>query len=418
MLRHIFLIATLAVFCSLWLSACQPTPAPFECSDAIGCVSIAPDEPIKIGVLQGLSGGIAPGGTIQVRGIELVVAQRNAELLGHPIELQIEDEHCSTEGGTTAALKIIADPQVVGIFGTSCSGAAAPASKIMSAAGLVMVSGLNTAPSLTKTGGKQGTNWQPGYFRTIYNGVRMARTAATFAIQELAITKAATIDDGDLYTRELTNEFNRIFTELGGDVVLPARVNKGDVNMEPVLSAITSSGAELVYFPLFLNEAVFVIQQARAIAGAEGIILLGGESMGSAEFIEYVGADGLGLYITSTALQTGPAHEQFVSEYKEQFGDIPSHHAAAYAYDAATILLNAIETATEQDPDGALHIGRQALRDTLYGITALEGITGRLTCDEFGDCGAVELVILRLKDPSAGLEDLRTNVMYTSSSKQ
>lgn len=145
--------------------ACGREP-PFECSDAIGCVDIPPGEPIKLGVIQALSRGPALAGATQVRTIELAVAQREGHLLGHPISLITEDDYCSPEGGTTAALKITADPDVVAIVGTTCSGAAATASKVMSEAGLVMVSGGNSAPSLTSIGGRPGADWYPGFFRT------------------------------------------------------------------------------------------------------------------------------------------------------------------------------------------------------------------------------------------------------------
>ena len=65
-----------------------------------------------------------------------------------------------------------------------------------------------------------------------------------------------------------------------------------------------------------------------------------------------------------------------------------------------------------QDNDGTLHIGRQALRDALYATTGYQGLTGSLTCDEYGDCGVARFEVVRLDDPSAGLEGLRANVVY------
>jgi branched-chain amino acid transport system substrate-binding protein len=378
-------------------------------------VDIPRGEPIKLGVIQALTGGVATAGICQVRAVELAIAQRDSQLLGHPIEIRIEDGRCSAEGGTIAAMRVISDPRIVGIIGTSCSQAAMTVAKIVSEAGFVMVSGLNTAPSLTATGGRQGANWQPGYFRTIYNGVQMAQAAATYATQELGITKVATIDDGDIYTSELTNEFRRIFTELGGEVVLSIGVNRGDPDMKPVLAAVASSGAELVYFPLFQPEADYIVRQAKGVAGFEDIVLLGGEALSSASFIESVGADGVETNITTTALPTGPAHDRLLSDYVAHYGKIPQHHAYAYAYDAANLLLNSIEHVAEQGNDGTLHIGRGVLRETLYATTDFDAITGRLTCDQFGDCGAADLVIVRLDDPYAGFEGLMDNVIHTYS---
>jgi hypothetical protein len=47
------------VFVSSLLTACQPASPPFECTDAIGCVDIAPGEAVKLGVIQDLWRGSA-----------------------------------------------------------------------------------------------------------------------------------------------------------------------------------------------------------------------------------------------------------------------------------------------------------------------------------------------------------------------
>ena len=62
------------VFIAVILSAGCDKPRPrFVCSDGIGCVDVAPGESIKIGVLQALSGKVAPLGLEQVRGIDLAI---------------------------------------------------------------------------------------------------------------------------------------------------------------------------------------------------------------------------------------------------------------------------------------------------------------------------------------------------------
>lgn len=90
MLKFKLPLLSLSLSVATWLSGCtQETP--FECTDAIACVTINPGEPIKIGVLQTLSGGTAPGGIDQVRTIELVVEQQG-DILNHPILLKVKAE--------------------------------------------------------------------------------------------------------------------------------------------------------------------------------------------------------------------------------------------------------------------------------------------------------------------------------------
>jgi branched-chain amino acid transport system substrate-binding protein len=396
------------------LAGCGPAATPFECTDAIGCVDIAAGDPIKIGAIQALSGDMGPLGTDLVQCTELAVNDRGRELLGHPIELQIEDSQCSEAGGTTAALKVVADPQIVGIVGPTCSGAAASGMKVVSEAGLVMISGSSSSLSLTSVGGVPGADWQPGFLRTAQNDTMVGRAAATFARQVLGVTKAATIDDGDPYTRGLSDTFKQVFTGLGGEVVQSATVNKGDTNMRPVLAAVAASGAELVFFPVFRMEGDYIVLQAREMEGVENVTLMSAEGLYTDDFIEAVGEAGLGMYFNTPIKPEGPAFDAFVSKYQAEYNEPPTstpYHA--HTYDALNVLLNAVEAVAVQDKDGTLHIGRQALRDALYTTSGYEGLTGRLTCDEYGDCGAIRLQVTRLDDPAAGMEGLAANIVYT-----
>jgi branched-chain amino acid transport system substrate-binding protein len=419
MRKHNSCALSLVIFAGILLSTCG-TNRPFECMDALGCVDIAPGEPIEIGVLQALSGGAAPSGIEQARGIEIAIARRGNQLLGHPIEMRVEDSLCSPEGGLNAALNVATRPQVVAILGPTCSGAAVTGAMTMAEAGLVMISASNTAPSLTGIGGERGSHWQPGYFRTRCSDAALGRFAAEFAFQELGITKVATLNDNDPYTRELANIFGRAFTELGGEVVLSAAINKGDVDMRPVLTAVAASGAELLFFPIFQPEGDFIVRQAKEVPGLETITFMTASSLLLEPFIKTIGSDGVGMYFAGPSLPENPANDELVSEFKTRYGGLPITVDYAYAYDAANLLLDAIETAAVQDAnaDGTLHIGRQALQNVLYAASGFEGVTGTISCDEFGDCGASGFTIMRLDDPSAGLEGLKANVVCTYSPNQ
>ncbi len=403
----------LLLFVALLLAGCKPTPPPFECTDAIGCVEVAPGQPIRIGALQALSGTMARNGQDNLRAVELALDDRDGELLGHPIELKAEDSLCSKEGGSTAASKMVADPGIVGIIGPTCSGAAASAMVVLSEAGLVMISGSSTAPSLTSVAGEPGPDWQPGFFRTAQNDALSGRVAAIFAFQVFAVTEAATLDDGDPYTRGLANTFQTAFTDLGGEVVLAAGVNKGDTEMGPVLTAVARSGAKLLYFPVFPPEGDYIILQAREVEGLEYITLMSAEGLYQESTIEAVGEAGVGVHLVIPATPEGPARDALLAKYEAKYGEVPEAVYYAHTYDAANLLLDAIETVAVREQDGTLYIGRQALRDTLYATTGYQGLTGSLTCDEYGDCGVARFQVVRLDDPAAGLDGLAANIVYT-----
>jgi branched-chain amino acid transport system substrate-binding protein len=410
MLRRTSSILLLSI--ALLLFNCRPSPPPFVCADTIGCVEIAPNEPIKVGVLQNLSGQ-GPPGLFMLHCVELAAEDRGGQLLGHPVELVSADSKCSGEGGTTAALKIAADPQIIGIVGPSCSGAAATAIKVVSEAGLVMISGSSTAPSLTSIGGQRGADWQPGFLRTAQNDAVAGRVAAIHAFQELGKRRAATINAGDAYTHGLTDTFHQAFAELGGKVVLDAAINKGDTDMRPVLNAVTASGAELLFFPVYEPEGNYLVLQAAERAPSAPISPMSAEGLYFETFIAAAGQAGVGMFFTVPAVPQGREYEAFLSRYEAKYQEPPFRIYDATTYDAASLLLSAIGTVAEQDRDGTLHIGRQALRDALYATAAYQGLTGSLTCDEYGDCGVARFHVLRLDDPAAGLAGLEANVIHT-----
>ena len=405
-------VATL-LFVALLLAGCGSGVPPFECSDAIGCVDIGPGASIRIGALQALSGDMGPQGAELLQCTELAVDDWGGELLGHPIGLVTADSMCTGEAGTTAALKVTADPQLVALIGPSCSGAAAAAMKVVSDAGLVMIAGSCSAPSLTSVGGEPGAHWRPGFLRTAQNDALVGQTAATFAFQVLGIRRAATIHDGDAYTRGLTDTFEQAFRALGGEVVLATAVNKGDTDMRPVLAAVAASGADLAFLPVFRMEGDYLVLQAEEVEGMENVKLMSAEGLYFDTFVQAVGAAGVGMHFTAPVRPEGPEYDAFVARYEAKFGEPPArtpYHA--HMYDAANLLLSTIESVAVQEEDGTLHIGRQALRDALYATANYQGLTGSLTCDSYGDCGVAKFKVLRLDDPAAGLAGLEANVVY------
>ena len=113
----------------------------------------------------------------------------------------------------------------------------------------------------------EGIAHQDGYFRTAHNDQIQGAAAAAFAFDELGVTKAATVHDGDPYTQGLADAFGKSFQELGGEITLATSVNKGDTDMRPVLTEIAASGAEIVFFPIFQPEADFIVKQAGEVGG-------------------------------------------------------------------------------------------------------------------------------------------------------
>jgi len=328
------------------------------------------------------------------RGIEIALDDK-PEVLGHPVELVGEDALCSAEGGQTALTKLASDPSLIGVIGTNCSSAGEPASKIASDAGMVLISPSNTAPSLTDPDG----TWNPGYLRTAHNDKIQGAAMANFVYNELGLRKAATIHDGSPYADQLQQVFADTFVELGGEITTQEAVNVGDTDMRPVLTKIAATGPEFIYYPIFIAEGAHVTTQAKEVAGLEDVILAGADGMISPDFIAAAGEAAEGMYISGPNLAfDNPLGQAFLQKHQEKYGEDPLSAFHAHAYDATMMLLAAVEKVAVEDADGVLHIGRQALRDALYATKDFEGITGTLTCNQYGDCADPQIVVNQIQN--------------------
>jgi branched-chain amino acid transport system substrate-binding protein len=411
-LRYLRYQSFTIVILSLFFTGCSEPAPPYQCSDPLGCVKLEPEAPLKIGVIQAISGKIAPLGQAQLRGFELALDKREKKLLGHSVEIQLEDTGCTAEGGANAALKIIADPQTMAIFGTTCSGAAVTTSEAMSSAGLTMISGNNSAPFLTSIAGKAAPSWQKGYFRTAANDENAGTVAANYAYSNRGLRKAATINDSDIYTKGLTESFREAFLALGGEMVLESAINKRDSDMLPVLTAVINSEADLLFFPLFQPEANHLLIQARQFPALDRLLLIGSGALVEKSFLEAVGESARGMCFVGPETPHGLKVDEMNQRYKDLFGEEPAVSYYLSAYDAAELLFSSIEKAVIHTESKTLYLGRQKLRDVLYESIDMQGVTGPLSCNQFGDCASAPFNVLLLEDPAQGLRGLEANIVY------
>ena len=403
--------ALLAVACGE--GAFEPGP--------LGAVDILPREPIEIRTMQSLWDD-DPETTPVLRGVRLAIEQygpiHGREVsLGEPI-----DAGCTGAGGLAAAQSVAAEPQVIGVIGTTCSVAAIAAMPLLSDAGLSMISPGNTAPSLTSDlKGARGANWRPGYYRVPSNDLYEALAVAQFAYNQLGLRAIAVIHDDDPYPTGLGEAFADSFADLGGSVPSVVVIPTGETELVPALTKAAAAQPDGLYFPLFGAEAIALVQQFGQIPGLEGVTRLGGAGLLSAAFLAT--PESVGIYagapessvIDYTNESTGESRTQFFADYQERYDGAHPSAYTPHAYDATTLLLRAIDEIAVVDPrrpfiDHAamrldergktLHVDRAALREALSAVSGFEGITGVLSCDEFGDCGSGHVDVVHHTDSS------------------
>jgi len=429
-MKRLYVILSLLVLASLALAACGPTateapatdapataapteaptepPAMYECTDALGCVKVAPGEPIHFAWIQAVSGAVAALGQTNVNGGQIAIDDKGGELLGHPIQFDGEDSLCNAEGGQAAGTKIAADPTVVAILGTTCSSEARAASPLVSGAGMIMMSSSNTNPDLTNP---DHADFHAGYFRTAHNDLFQGRVAAEFAYNELGLRTAATVHDGSPYALSLQEVFAEVFTELGGTITTQEAVNVGDTDFKPVLTTIASGAPEIIYFPIFEPEGNLMASQKCEVSGLEDVAIMGADGLFTSGFAGTAGSCAVGMYMSSPYV-AGDAMADFLAKYNAAFGEGPASGFAPHSYDAMNIFFAAVEAVAVVEADGTVYIPRQALRDAVYGTTGFAGLTGSLACDANGDCATGEaLAVYQISQAMVdGTEDLVASI--------
>ncbi len=226
-LRSFAVLSVLAVVAAACSKSTTPTASgsasggSSNCPSPTGCVTVAAGAPIEIGTLLAISGDNKDLGLDSQYGVRLAVDYLDGkfdgvdgQIDGHAVKLVNQDDGCSAEGGQTGATALAADPQIVGVIGTSCSSASlGVADKILSAKYIVTISPSATNPALTAAG-----THQPYYFRTAHNDRIQAAVVSDFALQKLNAKTAVTIHDESPYTQGLTDGFKANFEAGGGTV--------------------------------------------------------------------------------------------------------------------------------------------------------------------------------------------------------
>lgn len=349
-------------------------------ADEWGTIIIPPGKAIKIGLGAMLTGDYASLGIDIKHGAEMAVEKKGA-ILGHPVVLQAEDDGCAGPPSVAIAEKLCNDPLIVGLVGYMCSGGSKPASDIHNKYKVVMVSPSSTALELTARG-------IPIFFRTCWNDKIQARRAASFAYSR-KWTKIAVIHDKSDYGQSLGEDFAEHIRLKGGKILTIEGVTRGDKDFSPVLTKIKPLKPQLIYFGGMAAEGVLVARQMKRVGLRKTHFMSDDGCYTEKDFIQAGGKATNGCYVTY-AKQPDP---DWVKKFEAKYG--PKQTFSPQAYDAASILMLAVEKAAEKQSDGSLVIGKRALRNAVAD-TKYNGITGEISFDPYGDRTGSVVVIYKV----------------------
>ncbi|WP_026151217.1 branched-chain amino acid ABC transporter substrate-binding protein [Streptomyces prunicolor] len=356
---------------------------------------------LTIGVDAPLSGENSTTGLGIQYGVQIAVddANKNNWVPGVKFKVKALDDKAQPATGQSNATAFTGDSSVVGAVGPLNSGVALSMQKVFASANMVEISPSNTDPSLT-----QGKNWATTktrpyktYFRTATTDALQGGFAADYAFNGLKKKKAYVVDDKQTYGAGLAGIFNSGFKKLGGTIAGTDHVNTGDTDFSSLVTKIKNSGADLVYYGGQYDESEKITKQLKA-AGVK-IPLFGGDGMYATTYIQTAGKAAEGDLATSVGVpvDTLPAAKAFVSTYKAKGykGDYGAY--GGYSYDAASAIIKAVKAVKDAN-DGKLPDSNDLRSKVVDAVqkSDFEGITGKVTFDQYGDTGNKQLTVYQV----------------------
>ncbi len=380
--------------------AVAPPPVDEEppCEDPAGCVVIGPDAPLLIGVMMPLSGGRRDLGVAALHGIELA-AEHKRDILGHPIELVVEDSMCQGQGALPAAETLASNPGLVAVVGSSCPGTDYGPVERLCAESIPLISPSSLLPELT-------TPDRPDEFRCFLRTAAAedprAEAAAEFAWNSGVRRVAAVHDEGTL-SDNMVERFSRRFGELGGEIVAQEGLGPDNPEVAPLLERLAASEPQLLYIPVYVERGAEIASLVREFPPLREVQLLGADGMFTPRYLAAAGEAAVGTWLSASDIEVvGPGYVEFLLVYEETFGEPPRDPLCAPGHDASLMVFAAIEDVARRMDDGTLMIGRQVLLERLFATRNLPGVTGALTCSPSGECGRFSIAIYEIVSPDAG----------------
>ena len=332
----------------------------------------------KIGGIGPTTGSAAVYGLAVQNAAQLAVDEINAAggINGVPIEFKFEDDECDAEKSVNAynTLKDWGMQMLMGAVTSGCSIAVAE----------------NTAEDnmfqLTPSGSAVDCVKYDNAFRVCFSDPNQGAASALYIGENAIASKVAVIyDSSDIYSSGIYEEFTSEAANQPFEIVSAEAFtadNKTDFSVQ--LQKAKDAGAELVFLPIYYTEASLILSQASTMGyspiffGCDGL-----DGILNVENFDTSLAEGVMLLTPFAADAEDELTQNFVTTYKEKFGDTPNQFAAD-AYDA----IYAIKAAGEKagiTPDMDMNAICEAMKGAMTEIT-LDGLTGvGMTWDASGE---------------------------------
>ena len=327
----------------------------------------------KIGGIGPLTGAQAVYGIATMNGSQIAVDEINAAggINGMTVELNFQDDECDAEKSVNA-YNTLKDWGVQVIDGAVTSACSIAVSDKTAQDGIFQLTPSGSAVDCVKNDNS---------FRVCFSDPNQGAASAQYIGEHNLASKIAIIyDSSDVYSSGIYEKFMQEAEGQSFEVVTTDAFtadNKTDFSVQ--LQNAKDAGAELVFLPIYYNEAALILKQASDMSfdvqffGCDGLDGILGMDNFDASLAEDV------MLLTPFAADaTDDLTVSFVTTYKEKFNETPNQFAAD-GYDAIYTIKAAAEeagiTADMSNEDICAALQEAMTKITVNGLTGGDGIT-------------------------------------------
>ena len=334
--------------------------------------------PIKIGVIQPLSGSVAASGNYVRMGAEIGRDWINAKggVNGRKVELLIEDNKSDPKEAASAAEKLIVRdkvPVIMGAWGSSMTLAVMPK---LEEYGVPMVVETSSAASVTKRG-------NPWIFR-ISPPSEMEALGLEKYVDRLGVKKADFLAVNTDWGRGAVGAFGDILKKKGESVGVVEYMDQAATDMSAQLTKIKGSGGDTLFVTTAVEQITLILKQAQEQRLARKIITTGGSSSPT-QLIKQAGPAAEGSYHIvffmpwfPEAMPDGKLAKAFVDEWAKRGHPFEGLTEGFRGHDGIATIAEAARLAGKDDP--------KAMREALWKVN-ITGVNGPIKFDKDGPPG-------------------------------
>jgi len=348
--------------------------------------------------------------TTMVNAIKLALQQRDYKAGDVGIEYEVLDDATAQAGQWDAAKcaenaqSAAQDEEIIGWIGPFNSGCAAVEIPILNEAGLGMISPANTYIGLTKPGGepdepeKYYPTGERNYARVIVADDKQGKAGVALMLDE-GFETVYILDDKETYGKGLADQFQQAAEDQGIEVLGREGIDGSAPNYRSLMNKIAEADPDAIYFGGIIENNAAQIIKDKVGAGMSNneVAFIGPDGIFVDTLLSQAGDSAEGIYVTFGGLPQSELSEEgqkFVDDFESKY-DEPIQPYTAYAYEAANVMLDAIEKASKEA--GGDVPDREAVVQQIFATEDYHGVLGTWSFDEDGDTTLTELSVQQVE---------------------